>query len=160
MLPCSTSPHLLMNAVIPGNSMHTDYVYYVTWSERSTGLEGGHVVGTSINNCLTTGSWCEHGIPFSHLKFLETMHYSPAYSFTIVWNKLTGKNNLVIIKYLEVCSLTVKMMWNLLIVSLGSWAVKLNLSNISNQMATQFSHLQALFHLKTVVKLSIQLNKY
>lgn len=48
MLPCSTSPHLLMNAVIPGTSMHTDYVYYITWSERSTGLEGGHVIGTSI----------------------------------------------------------------------------------------------------------------
>lgn len=87
MLPCSTSPQLQMNAVIPGNSMHRNSVYYITWIAIATGLENDHVLwDMCVNNCLITGPWCEHGALFSRLKFLEIMHCIPAHCFTTVWN--------------------------------------------------------------------------
>lgn len=56
MRPCSTSPQLQMNAVIPGNSMCTNPVYYVTWIGIAAGLEDDHVHwDMCVNNCLTTG---------------------------------------------------------------------------------------------------------
>lgn len=97
-LSYSTSPQLLISTVIPVNSMHTDYVYCITWGGRSTRLEDDHVHWDKhVNNCLTTGLWCEHGVPFYHVKFLGIMHYTSAHCFITVWNNLTGKENLVII---------------------------------------------------------------
>lgn len=56
MVPWSTSPKLLMNAVIPVNSLHTDHVYYMTWGGRSTRLEDDHVHWDKhVNDYLTTG---------------------------------------------------------------------------------------------------------
>lgn len=49
MLPCSTSPQLLMTVihqlfiVIPVNSLHLDHAYYITWGGKSTRLEDDHM---------------------------------------------------------------------------------------------------------------------